>query len=163
MCHFHPPFLTLCSINSIWSRCSRWSKLACWLFSWYTSCRWGEWGNITRCKEWCWNGSQLNCSHMMSKSESRLKSSILILRFPDSICWGLSVWICHPWGIWECLEWVYRVCLWLYLNTHTQMFLSNTQDHATWQESHSQDSHCWHTWYTDYRKVTYKKPTRRPY
>lgn len=124
MCHFDPPFLTLCSINSIWSGRSHWSKLASRIFSWYTSCRWVEWGNITRCKELCWNGSQLNCSHMTSKSESRLKSSILILRFPDSICWGLSVWIFHPWGIRECLEWVYRVwtCLWLYLNTHTQCF-----------------------------------------
>jgi len=60
-------------------------------FSHYMCCRQGgiqagEWGNASRRKEWFWNGAQLNCSHMMSKSESRLKSSIIILSFPDSIC-----------------------------------------------------------------------------
>lgn len=171
MCHLNQTFLTwdghtLCVINSICSEDSHWFKLACQHFSLYTSCRWGEippgeWGNATRCKEWFWNGAQLNCSHMMSKSESHLKSSIIILAFPDSICWGLSSWICHPWGIWECRQWTYEVCVRVPGSTwaHTEVFHTSTGRHAAWHVSYSQHAHCWHTWYTIYSKVTHKKPS----
>ena len=74
--------VTFCTLRSLivsgLDICADWSRPANTFQSLYTSCRWGtikpgEWGNTTRCKEWFWNGAQLNCSHMMSKSESHSK------------------------------------------------------------------------------------------
>lgn len=109
-------------------------------------------------KEWFWNGAQLNCSHMMSKSESCLKFGSIISWHSQILSTGASSFEIvileesRNAGS-ELMEHV-RVpdCTWTH--THTQ-----TDRHATWHVSYSHHSHCWHTWYTIYRKVTYKKPS----